>query len=135
MTADKLNVVGPLQHGREDSASSSIRAAFAGPTDWNAWQRSDVTSSSDRISGVAIFPSSRPFAVREGVKLELRAECFNFTNTPNFAQPNAVISGYGPAAPGQLTGAPTVANGFGSITQTAYGYSGRQFQFAGRFNF
>ena len=67
--------------------------------------------------------------VREGVKLELRAECFNFTNTPNFDQPNAVISSYSAA------GVPLTTNGFGSITSTAFGYSGRQFQFAGRFSF
>ena len=77
--------------------------------------------------------------VREGPKLEVRAECFNFTNTPNFALPSAVITAYDSAGV-PLNAVPrAIANNatspFGSITSTAFGYSGRQFQFAGRFNF
>ena len=71
--------------------------------------------------------------LREGVQLELRAECFNFTNTPNFAKPNTIIAQYN-TAPGGGNVA-TNAGGFGSITSTVFGYSGRQFQFAGRFSF
>jgi hypothetical protein len=29
----------------------------------------------------------KSFPIREGVSVELRAECFNFSNTPNFANP------------------------------------------------
>ena len=72
--------------------------------------------------------------IREGVALELRAECFNITNTPNFGTPNRTITAY--SAPSAAGGsAPSTAGGFGSITNTVFGYSGRQFQFAGRFSF
>ncbi len=72
--------------------------------------------------------------LREGVQLELRAECFNITNTPNFAKPNATITAYAGTNPaGGNVALPS--GGFGSITSTAFGYSGRQFQFAGRFSF
>ena len=78
--------------------------------------------------------------VREGLKLELRAECFNFTNTPNFAQPNSVITSYNTATAtrGIVANGGSVATsngGFGTITNTAFGFSGRQYQFAGRFSF
>ena len=133
ITADKPNVVGPYNTGGGLSHFFNT-SAFAGQTIGTPGNeaRNQLLGPHLRRGDLSLF---KTIPVREGIKLELRAECFNFTNTPNFAQPNAVISGYGPATPGQLTGAPTVANGFGSITQTAFGYSGRQFQFAGRFNF
>jgi hypothetical protein len=52
------------------------------------------------------------FSLTEGLRLQVRAESFNVTNTPNFSQPNSVL------------GAP----GFGSITST--NGSPRQIQFA-----
>ena len=63
--------------------------------------------------------------IKEGVQLELRAECFNFTNTPNFSQPNSTISSYSTLS----------AGGFGTISSTVFGTAARQFQFAGRFSF
>ena len=72
--------------------------------------------------------------LRENFHLELRAECFDFTNTPNFAAPNSTITAYAGtnAAGGNVA---TAAGGFGSITSTVFGYPGRQFQFAARFSF
>ena len=78
--------------------------------------------------------------IHEGTQLELRAECLNITNTPNFDRPNHTITQYNtvgltPAqiAPGGFSALST--SGFGTITNTLAGYSGRQFQFAGRFSF
>ena len=133
ITADKPNVVAPYNTGGSLTRFFNT-SAFAGQTIGTPGNeaRNQLFGPHLRRGDLSLF---KTVPVREGVKLELRAECFNFTNTPNFAQPNAVISGYGPSTGAQPTGVPTVANGFGSITQTAFGYSGRQFQFAGRFNF
>ena len=133
ITADKPNVVGAYNTGGGLSHFFNT-SAFAGQTIGTPGNeaRNQLFGPHLRRGDLSLF---KTIPVREGVKLELRAECFNFTNTPNFAQPNAVISGYGPSTGAQPTGVPTVANGFGSITSTAFGYSGRQFQFAGRFNF
>lgn len=127
ITADKPNVVSSFNSGGPLSQFFNT-SAFAGQligTPGNEG-RNQVFGPHLRRGDLSLF---KTIPVREGLNLELRAECFNFTNTPNFAQPNAVIAAYGP------TGAPLTTNGFGSITSTAYGYSGRQFQFAGRFSF
>ena len=133
ITADKPNVVGPYNTGGGLNNFFNT-SAFAGQPigTFGNEGRNQLFGPHLRRGDLSLF---KTIPVREGVKLELRAECFNFTNTPNFAQPNAVISGYSPSTGAQPTGAPTVTNGFGTITQTAFGYSGRQFQFAGRFNF
>jgi hypothetical protein len=34
---------------------------------------------------------SKEFRIREGMKLQLRGEFFNFTNTPRFAPPNTFV--------------------------------------------
>ncbi len=58
-----------------------------------------------------------PFGER--LQMELRAECVDFTNTPNFSKPGTTIG----------------AAGYGQVTSTLFGYVGRQFQFAGRVSF
>ncbi len=128
ITADKPNVVGQINSGGGSLTQFFNTSAFAAQpigTPGNE-ARNQVFGPHLRRGDLSLF---KTLPVREGVKLELRAECFNFTNTPNFAQPNAIIAAYG------STGVPLTTNGFGSITSTAYGYSGRQFQFAGRFVF
>ena len=77
----------------------------------------------------------RSFSLERTMALELRAECFNLSNTPNFAQPNGNISAYSstPDATGRYEA--TDAGGFGTITSTAPGTSGRQFQFAAKLTF
>ena len=70
--------------------------------------------------------------IHDRVKLELRAECIDFTNTPNFSKPGTNITG---EVPVNGVATPTNAGGFGQITSTLFGFVGRQFQFAGRFSF
>ena len=128
ITADKPNVVAHANVGGGSLTQFFNTSAFAAQpigTPGNE-ARNQVYGPHLRRGDLSLF---KTVPIREGVNLELRAECFNFTNTPNFAQPNAVISAYG------STGVPLTTNGFGTITSTAYGYSGRQFQFAGRFTF
>ena len=60
------------------------------------------------------FSTFKVFRVNERLNVEFRAECFNVTNTTNFAPPNA-----------QLGGAL-----FGSVTSTIPAYTPRQIQFA-----
>jgi hypothetical protein len=64
------------------------------------------------------------FSLYENLKLQFRAECFNFTNTPNYA--SAAGGGPGPGGGGNAAaytissydsnGIATAANGFGSFT-------------------
>ena len=63
----------------------------------------------------------KEFVPKEGTKLQVRAEVFNFTNTPRFAPPNTAY------APGDAT--------FGLITSTAVGSNPRRMQFGVRFEF
>lgn len=56
-------------------------------------------------------------AIREGMNFEARFEFFNITNTPHFANPNAVFGG----------------GNFGQVTNTIG--NARIIQFAGKFNF
>ncbi|MFY9561359.1 MAG: TonB-dependent receptor [Terriglobales bacterium] len=65
---------------------------------------------------------SKEFEIRENMKLQIRAEMFNATNTPRFAFPNAAWGG----------------EGFGLVESTASGSSGgsfRKMQFGARFQF
>ncbi len=62
---------------------------------------------------------SKEFSIRENMKLQLRGEFFNFTNTPRFAFPDV---GYGSAT-------------FGEVTSTAPGSTPRNMQFGLRFQF
>src|SRR6187402_1613740 len=59
------------------------------------------------------------FAIRERATLQLRAEGFNLTNTPNFGTPGATLG----------------TSTFGQITATRLGSTPRQFQFAARVTF
>jgi hypothetical protein len=62
---------------------------------------------------------SKEFAIRERMKLQLRGEFFNFTNTPRFAFPDLGV--------GSTT--------FGDVTSTAEGSTPRVAQFGMRFEF
>jgi hypothetical protein len=60
---------------------------------------------------------SKEFSIREDMKLQIRAEMFNATNTPRFAFPNAALGD----------------EGFGKVEQTTGNF--RKMQFGARFQF
>lgn len=62
---------------------------------------------------------SKEFAIREEMKIQLRGEFFNFTNTPRFGFPDLGV--------GSAT--------FGEVTSTAPGSTPRHTQFGLRFEF
>jgi hypothetical protein len=62
---------------------------------------------------------SKEFTIRENMKLQLRGEFFNFTNTPRFAFPDVGIG----------------SGTFGEVTSTASGSTPRHAQFGLRFEF
>ncbi len=77
-----------------------------------------------RTDGVhnADLSFSKEFLVREGMKLQVRGEMFNFTNTVRFAAPNTAV----PTDPSD-------AGSFGTVTSTAN--TPRHVQFGVRFEF
>ncbi|NUQ28752.1 MAG: TonB-dependent receptor [Acidobacteriaceae bacterium] len=85
-----------------------------------------------RRTDLSLFKS---FPIRDTLNLQLRAECFNISNTPNFALPNGQISSYSatPDANGRYVA--TAAGNFGISTSTATGSAARQFQFAAKITF
>jgi hypothetical protein len=81
------------------------------------------TSSRNMLRGPGLFNLDasvvREFGIWENLKFQFRAEAFNTTNTPAFANPNANVSG---------------AN-FGYVTALAGNTGGRSINLAGRFTF
>ena len=128
VTGDRPNVVGSYNYGGPLTSYFNV-SAFARQAIGTAGNehRNQLFGPDLRRGDLSLF---KTVPLHENEKLELRVECFNFTNTPNFAQPNNTITSY--AGPG---GTATNAGGFGTISSTAFGFAGRQFQFAGRFSF
>jgi hypothetical protein len=84
-----------------------------------------------RIDGIhnADLNLYKSFVPKEGMRVEVRAEIFNFTNHPRFGQPNSAV-GSGPA------GSSTQTNPFfGTISGDGAGETPRFFQFGLRFEF
>jgi hypothetical protein len=83
-----------------------------------------------RVDGIhnADLNLYKSFVPKEGMRLEVRAEIFNFTNHPRFAQPNSAVGGSSAANPffGTISG--DTVNG--TVLQIA-----RFFQFGLRFEF
>lgn len=77
----------------------------------------------------------KTFSLHDSLALQFRAECFNLSNTPNFAQPGGTITSYSatPDANGRYVA--TNAGNFGVSTSTAAGSAARQFQFAAKITF
>jgi hypothetical protein len=79
-----------------------------------------------RVDGIhnADLNIYKSFVPKEGMRIEVRAEMFNFTNHPRFGQPNSAV------------GNATSANPFfGTISGDAPGETPRAFQFGVRFEF
>ncbi len=134
VTSDKPNVVAPIRTNGSLSQFFSVSSFAQQPLGTAGNERRNQVFGPDlRRGDLSLF---KTLSLPEGVSLELRAECFNFTNTPNFAAPNSTITAYAPSAnPAAGGSVATAAGGFGSINSTVFGYSGRQFQFAARFSF
>jgi hypothetical protein len=79
-----------------------------------------------RVDGIhnADLNLYKSFVPKEGMRLEVRAEMFNFTNHPRFGQPNSAVGGAEGANPF-----------FGTISGAAVGETPRFFQFGVRFEF
>lgn len=73
--------------------------------------------------------------IHESLSAQFRIECFNITNTPNFSQPNSVVSAYSATPDANGNYEATTASSFGQIVTTATGASARQLQFALRLVF
>ena len=73
----------------------------------------------------------KSFYLTEATRLQFRAECYNVTNTPNFAQPNSSLSALQYGANGNITS----TGNFGQITSTAFSFVPRVWQFALKLSF
>ncbi len=74
-----------------------------------------------RVDGIhnADLSIYKSFVPKEGMRIEVRAEMFNFTNHPRFGQPNSAVGD----------------SLFGTVTSDAPGENPRSFQFGLRFEF
>jgi hypothetical protein len=123
LMADRPDVIG--------SANLSHRS----PTEWfntSAFQMQTAnTFGNERRNqyygphlGKADISLSREIAFFEAMRLQLRAESFNFTNSPGLSYPNDTIFGY------DSNGVATSAGSFGAITATSLNAAPRELQFA-----
>jgi hypothetical protein len=71
----------------------------------------------------------KDWKLAERYTLQFRAESFNLTNTPNYAQPTNSVSGW------NSNGTPSLAGGLSSLTSLRFGSYPRQIQFALKLNF
>jgi hypothetical protein len=106
-----LNGVGPGQHWFNTSAF-----AVPGPNRFGTAGRNVIRGPHLSNYDFSVF---RTFRVTERFHLEYRAEFYNLTNTPHFANPNGSVS----------------SASFGVITSTLSGYGARQTQMALRLTF
>ncbi len=135
VTTDRPDRVGPYQTASTGGVNNFFNvAAFARQalgTAGNAG-RDQLRGPSFRRGDLSVF---KDFPIHEALRGQLRTECFNITNTPNFALPNANITAYASTADANGRFLATSAGGFGTITATSPGSAGRQFQFALRLLF
>jgi hypothetical protein len=109
-----------INNGQPPPAPFFNSSCFADPGDQNPGNAPRYFSGL-RVDGIHNVDLNlyKSFVPKEGMKLDVRAEMFNFTNHPRFGQPN---SGVGDPA-------------FGTISGDAPGYTPRYFQFGLRFEF
>ncbi|HEY9138397.1 MAG TPA: TonB-dependent receptor, partial [Terriglobus sp.] len=122
---------------------SSSRSATGGYLNPAAFARQAVGTPGNVGRNILYGPHQRradlslfkTFPIRETLALQFRAECFNISNTPNFAQPGGTINSYAstPDASGRFIA--TGAGNFGISTSTAAGSAARQYQFAAKITF
>jgi hypothetical protein len=100
-------------------------SCFADPGDQNPGNAPRYFSGL-RVDGIHNMDLNlyKSFVPKEGMKLDVRAEMFNFLNHPRFGQPNSAVPATGVAT-----------SSFGIITGDAGGYTPRYFQFGLRFEF
>ena len=109
---------GAGQESALSGASSFNPALFGAPAagTFGSLRRNGFRGPDFFVYNAALF---RNFAVRENIKLELRGEAYNVTNTSNFTNPVAN----------------TASPGFGATPGTLDGLAGRQFQVGARLLF
>jgi hypothetical protein len=135
ITVDRPNLVGnPYAPNRSPYGQWLNPAAFVLQplgTQGNVG-RNQLRGTHQRRLDLSLF---RNFPLKKSVSAQLRVECFNVTNTPNFALPTSQISSIATTADANGNFEATNAGNFGSISATTYGLQNRQFQFAVRFVF
>jgi hypothetical protein len=106
--------------GNPGSPAFLNASCFGDPGDQNPGNAPRYFSSL-RVNGIHNVDMNiyKSFVPREGMKLDVRAEMFNFFNHPRFGQPNSFV------------GDPA----FGTINSDGGGYTPRAFQFGLRFEF
>lgn len=122
------------------SPGHSATAGYLNPA---AFARQPIGTAGDVGRNIVYGPHQRradlslfkTVPIHDKLALQLRAECFNISNTPNFAQPGGTINSYvsTPATNGNYVA--TDAGNFGISTSTAPGSSARQYQFAAKITF
>jgi len=110
-----------------DVSSFFNPACFADPGDQNPGNGPRYYSGL-RVDGIHNMDLNlyKSFVVREGMKIDLRAEIFNFLNHPRFGQPNSGVGNTAADLPNPF---------FGTISGSAAGQLPRYFQFGARFEF
>ncbi len=114
-----------INNGQPPPAPFFNSNCFADPGDQNPGNAPRYFSGL-RVDGVHNMDLNlyKSFVPKDGMKLDVRAEMFNFTNHPRFGQPASGVPATGAVAPP-----------FGIITGDAGGYTPRYFQFGLRFEF
>ncbi len=128
VTTDRPDIIGNPD-GNHSLAQFFNTSAFAYQTFGTAGNESPnkLYGPHQRRVDLSIF---KTVTLHEQTKLQLRAECFNISNTPNFGLPNNTISSTALVNGREVA---TNAGGFGSVTTTTL--SARQFQFAAKIIF
>lgn len=113
ITSDRPNMIGSPYLADPSLLHYFNTAAFEPQTDGTAGDEPNnaVYGPHARVLNASIL---KDFPIKDALRLQFRAECFNLTNTPNFAQPASDIS----------------QGNAGVISATAANMNPREFQFA-----